>query len=561
MRSFSVVQGEAALAQQFDALRADAVGAGSLLSHQQLGAVALPTNPTNGQTLTLTINGSAIVITFVSAIGSAAGNVLIAGTAAGTAANLIALLNQPQTTTATGVALSAANQALVGYLSWPLSGTTITPSSNNTALYAPQSSFTASTTVTGGSYTAQTLQLYVEPGVVYVGGTRVIYAGGSSPTVTAPSTNPRIDVLAIDNAGTLSWTTGSENASPTAPAYPAGKVALCELYNVVGETALYDNGNQHTSQGYVLNDVRPIIGSTINLAALPNTIIPDGDGTRDLGSSGTRWNNGYFKTAVFVNGAATAVSKSGGTGADGALTITSGTTTLSTGGVALFEKNYTSISITGTGVLAFSGNVAATGTTVVLRSQAGGTVTSTAARGIDMRSLGGGPGNGFDFDNVSGSLGGGGGAGSGAGAGLAGGSFNNNGAGLSLGGRGGRQVPLIPMARFVAPGGNGGSGGVGTGGLGGGGLYIECAGAYNFGASSTIDLSGANGTNGVSGTSGGSGAGAGGNLLVLYGSLTADAGTYTVTGGTGGTAGGSNSQAGGNAANGLALRSINNYVA
>src|SRR5690242_3221656 len=143
MRSYPVVPCEAALAQQIINLRNDAKGAGNLLPHQQLGALALPNNPADGNTLTLMINGTAVVITFKSSLGSSPGNVLIGANAAATLANLIALLNQPQTTTSTGVALSAANQALIGYLTWPLVSTTITPCSNNISLYAPLTSFTA----------------------------------------------------------------------------------------------------------------------------------------------------------------------------------------------------------------------------------------------------------------------------------------------------------------------------------------------------------------------------------------------------------------------------------
>jgi len=302
MRSYQVVPGQGGVAQQYVNLRHDAYGAAHLLAHQQLGAIALPTNPTNSQTLTLTINGNAVVITFVSAIGTTAGNVLIGASAAATAANLVALLRQPQTTTATGVALSTTNQQFVSYLSWPLSGTTVTPSSNNTLLYAPLSSFSASTTVTGASWTAQTMQLYVEPGVVYVNGTRVIFAGGSTATVTAPSSHPRIDVLTIDNTGTLAWTTGTEASSPTAPAYPANKVALCELYNVVSETALYDNENQQSGQGYISNDVRPFLGNGMNWTAFTSDLIPDADGTRNLGSGSFEWNNLYVKSGIFLNG-------------------------------------------------------------------------------------------------------------------------------------------------------------------------------------------------------------------------------------------------------------------
>jgi len=304
MRSFRVVNGETGYAQQFTNLRNDARGGSFLHAHQQLGALALPTNPTNGQTLTLTINGNAIVITFVTgSVGTTAGNILIQGTAALTAAALLAFLNQPQTTTGNAVALSATNQQLVSYLAWSLVGTTITPSSNNNSLYAPLSSFSASTTVTGASWTAQTLKLYVEPGVVYVSGTRVIFSGGSTPLVTAPASNPRIDVLTIDSSGTLAWTTGSENASPSAPAYPGNKVPICELYNVVGETALYDFDNQQNGQGYIYNDVRAFLQPLMNWTAFSSDFIPDGDGTRNLGSASFEWENIYAKSGIFLNGA------------------------------------------------------------------------------------------------------------------------------------------------------------------------------------------------------------------------------------------------------------------
>src|SRR5277367_2390309 len=218
------------------------------------------------------------------------------------------------------------------------SATNIAASSYNSILYAPATSFSASTTATGGSYTANTLKLYVEPGVVYVNGTEVYFSGSSTPAVTAPSSHPRIDVLTLDNTGTLAWTTGTENASPSAPTYPANKLPICELYNVVGETALYDNANQTSGQGYILNDVRPFLMYPINLAAVPDSIIPSADATYNLGSSGYEWNNVYVKSNVFVNGLAMA-GHFGGTGADGALTTTSGTTTISASSAAYLVKN------------------------------------------------------------------------------------------------------------------------------------------------------------------------------------------------------------------------------
>jgi hypothetical protein len=68
------------------------------------------TNPTNGQTFI--VNGQ--TITFVTTIGIIAGNVLIGGTAAITAANVNTLLNAPDVTTATGVAFAGENADIIG---------------------------------------------------------------------------------------------------------------------------------------------------------------------------------------------------------------------------------------------------------------------------------------------------------------------------------------------------------------------------------------------------------------------------------------------------------------
>jgi hypothetical protein len=242
----------------------------------------------------------------------------------------------------------------------------------------------------------------------------------------------------------------------------------------------------------------------------------------------------------------------GGTGADGALSISSGTTTISAASAATLIKNYTSISITGTGVLAFS-NPNSNGTRIILRSQGNVTITSTAARAIDLRNMGAASGSqSTEILDTSNHAGSGGATGS--------------------GGTGGAQITSLSLfyarssaninairSLLVVPGTGGGAGGNGsgggTGGSGGasaGALFIECGGSYNFGASSTIDASGSQGTAGTlsGGTCGGSGgSGSGGMILVLYGSLTADAGTYNVSGGaqlagTGG-AGGTTSGGGG----------------
>jgi hypothetical protein len=267
MKSRPVASGQTGYPQQFDASRDDARGGGFLLAHQQLGALALGTNPSNGQTVTFDVNGTNVVATFVTSIGSTANNILIGASATASVTNLLNWLRRPDLTSSTQVAASSANQTLLSYLgyAWPGSSTNIVLFSLNknvNGITGLLTSFNITTTVTSGSWTAQTMQLYVEDGTYYIGTTRVLFTGGSTPTVTGPVSHPRIDVLSINSSGTLSWTTGTENASPVAPTYPTGQIVICELYNVVSETALYDNENQQSGQGYISNDVRPTLGGT-----------------------------------------------------------------------------------------------------------------------------------------------------------------------------------------------------------------------------------------------------------------------------------------------------------
>ncbi len=99
------------------------------------------------------------------------------------------------------------------------------------------------------------MTILVSAGRVYFLDQLVInYAGGSSPVITAPTTNPYIAVLTIDNTGTLAWTYGSEAASPTAPVYPKGKFAICEVYCRVGMTHIDDTDDN--TNGYISNDAR-----------------------------------------------------------------------------------------------------------------------------------------------------------------------------------------------------------------------------------------------------------------------------------------------------------------
>jgi hypothetical protein len=263
MKSRPIGTDQNILASHHNDRRDDARGGGFLLAHQQLGALALGTAPTNGQTVSFVVNGTTIMAKAVASV-SAANDIYNPGTALGFVTNLLNWLRRPDLTTSTQVAASAANQTLLSYVgwAWPGSSTSIVPFSLNknvNGISGGLTSFNITTTVTGGSWTAHTMQLYVEDGTYFIGNTRYLFTGGSTPTVTAPSSHPRIDVLTIDTSGTLTWTTGTEASSPVTPSYPSGKVPICELYNVVSETALYDNENQQNGEGYISNDVRPVV--------------------------------------------------------------------------------------------------------------------------------------------------------------------------------------------------------------------------------------------------------------------------------------------------------------
>lgn len=263
----------------------------------------------------------------------------------------------------------------------------------------------------------------------------------------------------------------------------------------------------------------------------------------------------------------------GGTGVDGALNISSGTTTIDLGGAAVFTKNYSSISITGTGKLAFT-NPHANGTIINLKSQGNVTITSSTVPAIDVSGMGGDSGtNGQTNIFLETKT-----------ATVRTASANASTPGAALG-----KFILSKLIKFLplacgaggAPGetnggenrefaGSGGASAINSGtscgttswgsinanprasaGRGGGVLYIECGGAYT--CSSTLSAAGLNG--GVSGDGKeGGGGGGGGAIVVLYNILTSNTGTYTVSGGTGGA--GTN-DAGGNGGAGYSLVALN----
>lgn len=251
----------------------------------------------------------------------------------------------------------------------------------------------------------------------------------------------------------------------------------------------------------------------------------------------------------------TAAVRFGGTGADGALSVSSGNTNIDLGGARTFVKNYTSISITGTGSVTFT-NPHANGTRIILKSQGNVTLTSSTAPMLTAAGCGASGGAGgaagnagtvgtradaVFYDNATHP----GGAGAAAGtAGSAGAAFASE---ISSYIKSAADVAVNKNYHGVVPGsgGGGGAGGVsgagGAGGAGGGALIIECGGAWNFTTALGISVAGSAGTTGSNGTTdsggGGGGGGAAGMFLGLYNTLTASSGTVNTAGGIGGAGG------------------------
>lgn len=67
----------------------------------------------------------------------------------------------------------------------------------------------------------------------------------------APISNPRIDVIQIDQEGNIEVKAGSENASPSAPSVDADALKLAEIYCRVGMTSIKNTDD--ATNGYITN--------------------------------------------------------------------------------------------------------------------------------------------------------------------------------------------------------------------------------------------------------------------------------------------------------------------
>lgn len=443
------------------------------------GDLGFALNPANGETVTITVDGVATVLTFVTTIGASAGNILIGGSVAVTEANFANFINNPSVTNANQVAATGTNLTAIQKLSATDGVNVVFIRATNPAV----ASFSVTETM-----------------------------AGAGNTWTANTTKNRIDLVVIDNAGTLQIRKGSEAVSPTAPTPTSGDFVLCSVYNKPGMTNVLDRTSG--SSAYILD-----------------------------------WYEGGMYSTDFMSKVGLV---DGGTGADGALNVTSGTTTLNAGQV----YNYTTINVSVGATLAFNGSgpvlLKATGAvtiagTIELRYGATSYIAYITQNG-PLR--GGNPASGLNASSGGVSQTGGG---ANAGAGGAGGTSTT--AGSGNGGAGGVNGVASNAGTAGQGGGSSTGGGGGGGGAQGSGGYGS-AGSAGGNASGTTGGTGGAGASGAghnqSGGNGGSGGGGfntGNGGAGGVGGDSANPSNLAGNGGHGGNSGASGGN-GGNAGNG-----------
>ncbi|OLN21391.1 hypothetical protein BTO30_14825, partial [Domibacillus antri] len=84
------------------------------------------------------------------------------------------------------------------------------------------------------------MNVQVQPGVIYMpDGKRFAYTAAATITVTAAdSTNPREDIIFINESGVIEYIAGTPAATPTEPALPAGAMHLSTVPVPAGATAI-----------------------------------------------------------------------------------------------------------------------------------------------------------------------------------------------------------------------------------------------------------------------------------------------------------------------------------
>ena len=112
----------------------------------------------------------------------------------------------------------------------------------------------------------------------YIGGQPISMTAKSSPVITAPAANPRIDILVVNSAGTLSWVVGTEAANPVPnwTGIPSARIPICLVYckNTMSKVVDYEDKDANPNEGFIYSDIRPLYWAAVsNLSALSDVSI------------------------------------------------------------------------------------------------------------------------------------------------------------------------------------------------------------------------------------------------------------------------------------------------
>ena len=104
--------------------------------------------------------------------------------------------------------------------------------------------YSASGVLSGCAVTAQgtpDMTVAVASGFVIVAGVVAAVTGANATIGAADGSNPRFDLITINNSGTIATTAGTASSNPVFPAIPASSIVLASIYAPATDTAIETN--------------------------------------------------------------------------------------------------------------------------------------------------------------------------------------------------------------------------------------------------------------------------------------------------------------------------------
>lgn len=103
---------------------------------------------------------------------------------------------------------------------------------------------------------------YFNPAYYGDADSRIPMGSGDTPVLTAPVSNPRIDVVYVNASGDIRVVFGTEAASPSIPSIaPSGDsiMPIAAIWHRVGETKIvnFEDKDSNSGDGYIYKDLRP----------------------------------------------------------------------------------------------------------------------------------------------------------------------------------------------------------------------------------------------------------------------------------------------------------------